>query len=113
MNNKLLYLDVDSILLGKDSPDDAQIILAKHAKKFLEFCLAHFQYYWLTTYCKEGNTTVVANLLRRYADESLMELIRAIAPAPWRTLKTEAINFQSDFYEKRINEFPSMGDTLI
>lgn len=98
MSTRLLYLDIDGVLLGKTKPDDMEVILAKHVKEFLEFCLQRYKCYWLTTHCREEDTTTVINLLKRYADESVMELIRAVNSTSWKTLKTEAIDFQSDFY---------------
>jgi len=91
------YIDLDGALLGKAQPDDREIILAKHAKEFLECCVQRYQCYWLTTHCKDGDTTRVVNILERYADEPVMKLIRAIKPTSWKTMKTEAIDFQSDF----------------
>jgi len=98
MHTKLLYLDVDGVLLGKTEPNDVEVIMAKHAKEFLEYCLQRYKCYWLTTHCKKGNTTAIVNLLKKYTDESVMKLIKAINPTSWKTLKTEAIDFQSDFY---------------
>jgi hypothetical protein len=100
MNKKqsLLYLDIDGVLLGKNNPNDTEIILAKHAKEFLEFCLENFKCYWLTTHCKDGDASPLIQQLREYADDSVIELIRRFCPAIWKTLKTEAIDFASDFY---------------
>ena len=98
MSPELLYLDVDGVLLGKNRPQEATIVLAIHAREFLEFCLSHFDCYWLTTHCKEGDATRVLGLLRRYSDEPVMRLVKEVRPTCWRTLKTEAIDFGSDFY---------------
>lgn len=95
---KNLYLDVDGVLLGKNHLDDLEVVLAKHAKEFLAFCLDNFQCYWLTTHCNRKNTETVVNLFKTYADESVMQFIYAIKPTNWRTFKTEAIDFKSDFY---------------
>ena len=93
-----VYIDVDGVLLGKAQPADTEIILARYAKEFLEYCLQRYQCYWLTTHCKDGDTTHVVEMLQRYADEPVMKLVRSIRPTSWKTLKTEAIDFQSDFY---------------
>lgn len=98
LTTKLLYLDIDGVLLGKAKHDDIEVILAKHAMEFLEYCLQHYKCYWLTTHCKEGDRTAVVNLLKNYADEYAMRLIKLINPTSWETLKTEAIDFSSDFY---------------
>lgn len=98
MSSKLLYLDVDGVLLGKNRPHDAGIVLANHARGFLEFCLPRFECFWLTTHCKEGDATRVLGLLRRYSEEPVMRLIKEVRPTYWKTLKTEAIDFGTDFY---------------
>lgn len=93
-----LYIDVDGVLLGKAQPADKEIILARHAREFLEYCAQHYQCYWLTTHCKDGDTAHVVNMLERYAAEPVMRLVLAINSTSWKTLKTEVIDFQSDFY---------------
>lgn len=98
MNTRLLYLDIDGVLLGKSKPDDTEIILANHAKEFLEFCLKHYKCYWLTTHCKEGDVSSVINMLKGYSDTSVIKLIKSVNPTSWKTFKTEAIDFSSDFY---------------
>jgi len=97
MNTKL-YIDLDGVLLGKARPADTEIILAKHAREFLEYCVQNYECYWLTTHCRDGDTTRVVNTLRRYADEPLIALIGQIRPTAWKTLKTEAVDLESDFY---------------
>jgi len=91
-----LYLDVDSVLLGKDDPASPAQCLARHAKEFLEFALAHFNCYWLTTHVKDGNARGLLSYLRRYVPDDLMPLLRKISPTHWVTLKTEALH--GDFY---------------
>jgi hypothetical protein len=98
MKTKLLYLDIDGVLLGKNEPDSLEVVLARYAKEFLEYCLQKFDCYWLTTHCKEKDTTALVNYLKEYADSAVIKLIKAIKPISWRTLKTEAIDFSSDFY---------------
>lgn len=61
-NYKLLYLDVDGVLLGHPAPDDIRVCLATHAREFLEFALEHFTCYWLTSHCR-GDSYEVMNLL--------------------------------------------------
>jgi hypothetical protein len=98
MGSRILFLDVDGVLLGKARPGDAEIILAKHAEEFLEFSLQYFRCFWLTTHCRDGDSTAVVNLLKRYASASIARMIKDISPTSWQTLKTEAINTASDFY---------------
>jgi len=99
MNMKLLYLDVDGVLLGKAKPDDVRVALAKHAGEFIEYCLQHYECYWLTTHCPDGDSTPVIDLLKMYvADKGVMKLIETIHATSWRMVKIEAIDLESDFY---------------
>ncbi len=98
MNKKILYLDIDGVLLGKRDPDDAEIVLANYAKDFIKYCLKHYKCYWLTSHCSNGSEKPVIHLLNAYADGPVMKLIRQIKPSRWNVLKTEAIDFTSDFY---------------
>lgn len=94
----ILHLDVDGVLLGKDGRGGAGVCLARHAEEFLAHCVARFDCRWLTTHCRHGDAGAVMGLLARYADEAFLELAAAVRPAAWRTLKTEAIDFRSDFH---------------
>ena len=95
---KRLYIDVDGVLLGKHNPNSIEVRVAHHAREFLEFCLNNFDCYWLTTHCPEGDTAHVIKWLKKYADESIIELVTAIKPTSWSRIKTDAIDFSSDFY---------------
>ena len=85
------------MLIGKNSPHDMNNTIAKHAEVFLEYSLEHFDCYWLTTHCKDGDDQRVLHQLGIYADENVLSLARAINPTSWKTLKTEAVDFESDF----------------
>jgi len=98
MNKKLLYLDIDGVLLGKNNPYAIGVDLAKHTKEFLEFCLQNYECSWLSTHCQQGDTTNLIAWLEQHADNTVMELARSIKPTSWKTLKTEAIDLSSDFY---------------
>lgn len=90
-----LYLDIDGVLLGKDDPTSPQVVLARHAKEFLTFALAHFDCFWLTTHCK-GNIQSVLDYLREYATEDLMPMLKQVKPTNFDTLKTDVLD--GDFY---------------
>ena len=98
MSKKLLYIDIDGVLLGKIDPGSPEIVLANHAKEFLEYCLANYKCYWISTHCKNGSAAAAINIFKQYADEFVINLVRSILPTSWGTLKTEAIDFSSDFY---------------
>ena len=93
-----LYIDIDGVLLGKRTPNDHEIWLAEGAAEFLEFALAHFDCYWLTTHAKDGYTGPALRALRPFADKEFLELAGMVRPVAWSTLKTEAIDLESDFY---------------
>jgi hypothetical protein len=95
MKTKLLYIDIDGVLLGQDKYD---VCLAKHAKEFLAFCLENFKCYWLSTHSKDGNVAGVIKALKPYCDDYFLRLAEQVRPASWVTLKTEAIDLASDFY---------------
>lgn len=93
-----LYIDVDAVLLGKSRSDDAEIVLAKYAREFLEKCLEKYDCYWLTSHCKEGDNTSVLEYLNPYVNNYEMELLKNIKSVEWDVLKTEAIDLKSEFY---------------
>jgi hypothetical protein len=88
---KKLYLDLDGVLIGKNSPRVINNAIAKHAEDFLKYTLKYFDCYWLTTHCKDGDNQRVLNQLKIYADEGILSLAKVIKPTSWVTLKTETI----------------------
>lgn len=84
-----LFIDIDGVLLGKATHShEAQ--LANHAEYFLEFCLNHFDCYWLTTHCR-GSIGTVIDYLRPHANEGVLKLIRRVQTTNFCTFKTEAL----------------------
>ena len=86
------YIDIDGVLLkGKeDGP-------VENIHELISFAVSNFDCYWLTTHCK-GDAQTAIDYLSEYLAEEDIELLRAVKPTDWRTLKTEAIDFTSDFY---------------
>jgi len=91
-----LFLDVDGVLLGKEAPGDPGVVLARHAEEFVDFILAHFDCYWLTTHCS-GDTERVLRHLKRYCSPELLAKLKMLKATMWRTMKTEALKGVSDF----------------
>ncbi len=91
MDAKILYIDLNGVLLANDG-------LARHAHELLEYCLADYDCYWLTDWCKEGDTAPVINELRHYAKPPFVELAKKIKPTTWNSFKTEALDFSKNFY---------------
>jgi hypothetical protein len=112
-----LYLDIDGVLL-----------MAKHTQAapgvdaFVAFVTQHFDCYWLTTHCK-GDSHPAIRYLAQFLLPSTLELLRAaVNPTNWDTLKTEAIDFESNFYwiddspfqaEKACLEYNQVANRLI
>ena len=90
---KKLYLDVDGVILTNRNPR-----AANGAIELINFILSKFDFYWLTTHCLENNSTNALRRLALYFPESVIEKLKQIKPTQWNTLKTEAIDFNSDFY---------------
>ena len=87
-----LYLDIDGVLLTKRNTK-----VADFAVEFVDFVTEYFDCYWLTTHCKGNAETTVKYLSRYYALNSI-EKFRKVKATDWQTLKTEGIDFSSDFY---------------
>ena len=86
-----LYLDIDGVLLTTKHPQAAD-----GAAEFVEFITGHFDCYWLTTHC-QGNAYTALNYLSEYFDRAIMTQLQTIKPTRWGALKTDAIDFDSDF----------------
>lgn len=87
-----LYLDLDGVLLGQTN---GRTVLAPHAEEFVDFALAHFSIYWLTTHC-DGDAQQVLDYLCPFVPAPLLDKLKAISPTSFRVLKTEALD--GDFY---------------
>ncbi len=103
---KKLYIDIDGVLLT-----NKRTTIADYAIQFIDFITTHFDCYWLTTHCK-GNISNPLNYLSKYFDNAILEKIQKIKPTNWTTLKTEAIDFSSDFIWLDDNPFVSEINTL-
>lgn len=86
-----IYLDIDGVLLTKKGEP------AFYVEKFLRCITDNFDCYWLTTHCK-GNAEHTERYLNRIFDNNrISDLLKKIKPTNWDTLKTEAIDFSSNF----------------
>lgn len=92
LNMKKLYLDIDGVLLMNRNPRAAD-----GAIELIDFILSRFDCYWLTTHCRENSSTNALRRLALYFPESVIEKLKQIKSTQWNTLKTEAIDFNSDF----------------
>jgi hypothetical protein len=85
-----LYLDIDGVLLGKTDPASPRIVLANHARQFLELAIANFDCFWLTTHCR-GDAQPVLDYLRPFVHDDLVPLLTRIKPTNFDVLKTDAL----------------------
>ena len=88
-----LYLDIDGVLLTTKNTK-----AANGAIEFIDFALSNFECYWLTTHCKDGNSSQILKLLAQYFSDDVVEKLKKVKPTKWDTLKTEGIDFESDFF---------------
>lgn len=86
---KKLYLDIDGVLVTVKNTRAADGVLP-----FLKFVTANFDCYWLTTHCK-GDAHTAFNYVVEFIPNSECFLLK-IKPTNWNTLKTEAIDLDSE-----------------
>ena len=98
---KKLYLDIDGVILTTKRTKPADFAIP-----FIDFATNHYDCYWLTTHCK-GNTSIPLAYLAEHFDKATIGKLQKIKPTNWSTLKTEAIDFLSDFIWLDDNPFAS------
>jgi hypothetical protein len=89
-----LYLDIDGVLLGRNEKDE--IALIPNIEEILAFTRKRFDCYWLSTHSRHGIEGVLS-YLGPYFPGSTIRMIDHIKAIPWKTLKTEAIDFDRPF----------------
>ena len=92
MEKTKLYIDIDGVLL-KNREDKA----VEGISSFIRFIVSNFDCYWLTTHCK-GDAQTAMEYLSEYLTCEDLKLLQKVKATDWNTLKTEAIDFTSDFY---------------
>ena len=90
-----IYLDIDGTMVHEDLSEN----YGKPAVGLEEFitALRSHDTYWLTTHCMDGNPEHARELMKRHLPQSLHGDIDRIKPTIWHTLKTEALDWNSDF----------------
>lgn len=68
---KKLYLDIDGVLLTNRNPRAAD-----GAIELINFILSRFDCYWLTTHCRENDSTHTLRMLALYFPESIVKKIQ-------------------------------------
>lgn len=85
-----IYLDIDGVLLTKNGEPAVGVL------EFLKKVTEH-DCYWLTTHCKDDSVEGVQFHLKQKLPQEAFEYIKKIKPNPWGTLKTEGLDFSSEF----------------
>ena len=83
MNTKI-YLDIDGVLITRKSPS-----MTKGAIEFINFILENFDCYWLTTHCRDNDTSSVIGYLSKFFPHNVIENLKSVKPVVWDALKTE------------------------
>ena len=102
---KKIYIDIDGVLLTSRGTR-----LAPGSVEFIDHATKHFDCYWLSSHCK-GDAEPVLRLLSQYFDEASMEKRKGVKAADWRTLKTDAIDLESDFYW--LDDYPMRAEMQV
>lgn len=116
IEKKNIYIDVDGVLLTIKNTKPAV-----NSIEFIHYILANFNCYWLTTHCK-GDSTPALKYLNQFFDNVIIEKLKTVKTTNWSTLKTDAIDLNSDFFwiedypfqaEINILEYNNKKDNLI
>jgi hypothetical protein len=86
-----IYLDIDGVLLANEEN------LSLGVADFIKYAADHFEVYWLTTHCMDGNTTHAIDYVQRVANENLRPWLEKFKPLTWSLKKTDAIDFSKPF----------------
>jgi len=86
-----LYLDIDGVLLANEEN------LAEGAAEFIKFAADHFEVYWLTTHCMNGDPSHAIEYLNRGTSEDLRPWLKKFKPTTWSLAKTDAIDMSKPF----------------
>ena len=100
-----LYLDIDGVLLDYDSGG-----VADGAVELIEYITKEFDCYWLTTHCK-GDPTTAVSYLREYFQGDTIELLKKVKATDWTDLKTEGIDFDSNFIW--LDDYPFQAEIAV
>ena len=86
-----LYLDIDGVLITAKNPKAADYV-----GEFIDYILSRYDVYWLTTHC-DSDASAAIDYLKDYLPLYYLDKLKTVKPTQWDTLKTEAIDFSSDF----------------
>ena len=90
-----IYLDIDGTMIHEDRWD-MQNPAAAGLEDFI-VALRPYETYWLTTHCTTGGTEKARSIMKAVLPESLHSDIDRIKGTVWSDMKTEALDWDSDF----------------
>ena len=100
-----IYLDIDGVLLDYNNGG-----VADGAVELIEYVTKEFDCYWLTTHCKGAPTTAV-RYLQEYFSNDTMELLKKVKATDWTDMKTEGIDFDSNFIW--LDDYPFQAEMAV
>jgi len=90
-----IYLDIDGTMIHEDLTEN----YGKVAAGLEDFIIALRPYdtHWLTTHCTTGDPANAVRIMKAVLPESLHSDIDRIKGTVWTDMKTEALDWESDF----------------
>ena len=89
-----IYLDIDGTMIHEEIEKAG--IPAIGLDEFLVALRPH-ETYWLTTHCMNGDPQYAQKLMKKKVPEEFHADIDRIMPTAWSLLKTDALDFNSEF----------------
>ena len=99
-----IYLDIDGVILKKD------LTIPEYGKEFIAYLTANHDCYWLSTHCK-GDTQNAISHLSQFYPPSTVEQLKMIKQTNWESLKTEAVDLNSDFIW--LEDYPLESEKIV
>jgi len=90
-----IYLDIDGTMIHEDRWD-MQNPAAAGLEDFI-VALRPYETYWLTTHCTTGDPEKARRIMKAVLPEPLHPDIDRIKGTVWTDMKTEALDWDSDF----------------
>jgi len=86
-----IYLDIDGVLIKSDGSPSPYVY------EFLSYCVSSHECFWLTTHCRFNDPENAVSYLSDKLSDKCLPLLKQIKGTEWDILKTDALDFSSDF----------------
>lgn len=100
-----IYLGIDGVILTRG------VLPALHLDKFLKYITANYNVSWLSSRCR-GSSEGTEKYLAQFLEEDTLSLMKPIKPTNYSLDKTEAIDFNKNFFWLDSQLFDSEKNTL-